>query len=50
VTAGDRTRRRRRFQLATVTAALGLALIAGGSFWLAHGNEQLAAFLAGRRS
>jgi len=50
VTAGDRTRHRRRFQLAAVTAVLGLALIAGGSFWLAHGNEQLAALLAGRRS
>ena len=50
VTAGDARRHARRLRLAAAATVVGLALIAGGSFWLVHGNEQLAAFLAGRRS
>jgi polysaccharide biosynthesis transport protein len=50
VTVGDRARRRRRLRLATVGAMLALVLVAGGTFWLARGNEQLASLLAGRRS
>jgi protein tyrosine kinase modulator len=50
VTVGDARRHARRLRLAAAATVVGLALVAGGSFWLAHGNEQLAAFLAGRRS
>jgi succinoglycan biosynthesis transport protein ExoP len=50
VTASDSRRHGRRLRLAAAATVVGLALVAGGSFWLAHGNEQLAAFLAGRRS
>jgi hypothetical protein len=50
VTAGDARRHARRLRLTAAATVVGLALIAGGSFWLVHGNEQLAAFLAGRRS
>jgi len=50
VTPGDARRRGRRVRLAAAAAVLGLVVVAGSSFWLAHGNEQLAAFLAGRRS
>ena len=41
VTAGDRRRECWRFGLTVVPAVLGLMLIVGGSYWMAHGNEQL---------
>ena len=50
VTAGDTRRHARRLRLAAAATVVGLALVAGGSFWLVHGNEQLAAFLGGRPS
>jgi polysaccharide chain length determinant protein (PEP-CTERM system associated) len=50
VTPGDTRRRGRRLRLAAAATVVGLALVAGGSVWLAHGNEQLTAFLGGRRS
>jgi len=50
VTAGDTRRRARRLRLAAAATVIGLALVAGGSFWLVHGNEQLTAFLGGRSS
>src|SRR5262249_61061029 len=41
VPTGDRRRERWRFGLTAVPAVLGLLLIVGGSYWVAHGNEQL---------
>jgi len=46
VTEADRRRRQRRFRLAAAGAMLGLILIAGGSYFIGHGNEQLVQFLA----
>lgn len=40
-TESDMSRRRRRFRLAAASAALGLALMVGASYVVAHGNEQL---------
>jgi polysaccharide chain length determinant protein (PEP-CTERM system associated) len=42
VTSGDTRRSRRRFRVAAAGAVIGLALVAGGSFWAARGNERLA--------
>jgi hypothetical protein len=47
VTDTDRQRQRRRFRLAAAGAMLGLVLIAGGSYFIGHGNEQLVQMLAG---
>ena len=49
VTSSDTRRSRRRFRLAAAGAVIGLAVVAGGSFWVARGNEQLVTLLAGRR-
>jgi polysaccharide chain length determinant protein (PEP-CTERM system associated) len=50
VTSGDTRRHGRRLRLAAAATVVGLALVAGGSIWLAHGNQQLAAILSGQRS
>ena len=41
VTDADRRREQQRFRLAVAGAMLGLVLIAGASYLIAHGNEQL---------
>ena len=46
VTEGDRRRRRERFRLAAAGAMLGLVLIAGVSYFIGHGNEQLVQMLS----
>jgi polysaccharide chain length determinant protein (PEP-CTERM system associated) len=46
VTEGDRQRRQRRFRLAAAGAMVGLVLIAGASYLIAHGNEELVQMLA----
>jgi protein tyrosine kinase modulator len=46
VTEVDRRRQQRRFRLAAAGAMLGLALIAGVSYFVGHGNEQLVQMLA----
>ena len=46
VTEADRQRRQRRFRLAAAGAMLGLVLIAGTSYLIAHGNEELVQMLA----
>ena len=50
VTEADRQRRQRRFRMAAAGAMLGLVLIAGASYFLGHGNEQLVQMLAGGSS
>ena len=50
VTDADRQRGQRRFRLAAAGTMLGLVLIAGGSYFIAHGNEQLVQLLAGSGS
>jgi len=47
VTDADRQRQQRRFRLAAGGALLGLVLIAGVSYFVGHGNEQLVQMLAG---
>jgi polysaccharide chain length determinant protein (PEP-CTERM system associated) len=47
VTHADRQREQRRFHLAAAGAMLGLVLIAGASYFIGHGNEQLVQMLAG---
>jgi polysaccharide biosynthesis transport protein len=42
VTPEDTARRGRRMRLATVSVAAGLVILVGVSFYIAHGNEQLA--------
>jgi hypothetical protein len=44
-TEADRRRRRLRFRLAAGGALLGLALVAGTSFFVARGNEQIVRIL-----
>jgi succinoglycan biosynthesis transport protein ExoP len=46
VTEADRQRRQRQFRLAAAGAMLGLVLIAGASYLIAHGNEELVQMLA----
>jgi polysaccharide chain length determinant protein (PEP-CTERM system associated) len=46
VTEADRQRRQRRFRLAAAGAMLGLVLIAGASYLISHGNEELVQMLA----
>ena len=46
VTEADRQRQQRRFRLAAAGAMLGLVLIAGASYFIGHGNEQLVQILA----
>ena len=46
VTEADRQRRQRRFRLAAAGTMLGLVLIAGASYLIAHGNEELVQMLA----
>jgi len=47
VTDTDRRRQQRRFRLAAAGAMLGLVLIAGVSYFVGRGNEQLVQMLAG---
>jgi protein tyrosine kinase modulator len=42
VTPEDTARRSRRMRLATISVVAGLVLLVGVSFFIAHGNEQLA--------
>jgi hypothetical protein len=46
VTEVDRRRRQWRFRLAAAGATLGLVLIAGVSYVVSHGNEQLVQMLS----
>ena len=46
VTAADTDRRRRRAWLAAATSVVGLVVIVGVCYVIAHGNEQLVALLA----
>jgi len=46
VTEADRKRRQQRFRLAAAGAMLGLIVIAAGSIFIGHGNEQLVQILA----
>jgi polysaccharide chain length determinant protein (PEP-CTERM system associated) len=50
VTDVDRQRGQRRFRLAAAGAVLGLIVIAGGSYLIAHGNEQLVQMIPGSGS
>jgi succinoglycan biosynthesis transport protein ExoP len=47
VTEVDRQRQQRRFRLAAAGTVLGLVLIAGVSYFIGHGNEQLVQMLGG---
>jgi len=47
VTDSDRRRGQRRFRLAAAGAMLGVILVVCGSYFIAHGNEQLLQMLAG---
>ena len=47
VTDADRQRQQQRFRLAAAGTMLGLVLIAGASYFIGHGNEQLVQMLAG---
>jgi polysaccharide chain length determinant protein (PEP-CTERM system associated) len=47
VTEADRKRLQRRFRLAAAGAVLGLVVLAGASYFIGHGNEQLVQMLAG---
>ena len=47
VTDADRQREQQRFRVAMAGAMLGLVLIAGASYLIAHGNEHLVQMLAG---
>jgi polysaccharide chain length determinant protein (PEP-CTERM system associated) len=46
VTEGDARRSRWRFRLAAAGVVIGLVVLAGSAFLLAHGNEQLAQLLS----
>ena len=50
VTDADRQRGQRRFRLAAAGAVLGLIVIAGASYLIAHGNEQLVVMIPGSGS
>jgi succinoglycan biosynthesis transport protein ExoP len=45
VTPDDTERRQRRMRLAAMSVAVGLLVIIGASFFIAHGNEQLVALV-----
>ena len=45
VTEADRRHRQERFRVAAVGAVLGLVLIAGASYFIGHGNQQLVQML-----
>jgi hypothetical protein len=47
VTDADRLRLRERFRLVAAGAMVALVLIAGASYFIGHGNEQLVQMLAG---
>jgi hypothetical protein len=47
VTEADRQQQRKRFRLAAGGALLGLVLLAGVSYFVGRGNEQLVQMLAG---
>ncbi len=47
VTDADRHRQQRWFRLAAAGTMLGLALLAGASYFIGHGNEQLVQMLGG---
>jgi polysaccharide chain length determinant protein (PEP-CTERM system associated) len=49
-TKADVRRRRRRFWLGAVSAAMGLALVLGASYYIGHGNDQLVWMLTPGRS
>lgn len=42
----DTQRRRSRFRLATAVVLVGLALVGGGAYWVASGNEALTSMLS----
>jgi hypothetical protein len=46
VTEADARHARWRFRLASAGVVIGLVLLAGSAFLLAHGNEQLAQLLS----
>ena len=46
VTEADRLRRQQRFRLAAAGAMVGLIALAGASYFIGHGNEQLVRLLA----
>jgi len=50
VTEGDSRRRRVRFRLATAGALVMLVVVAGVSFYVGHGNENLVRILARDRA
>jgi polysaccharide chain length determinant protein (PEP-CTERM system associated) len=50
VTTADARRRRWRFRLAALSAVVVLAIVAGGSYFVAHGNERLVQILARERA
>lgn len=50
VTDADRHRQQRWFRLAAAGTMLGLVLVAGASYFIGHGNEQLVQMLAGSGS
>jgi hypothetical protein len=45
VTKADQKRRQRRFRLAAAGTMLGLIVLAGASYFIGHGNEQLTQLL-----
>jgi hypothetical protein len=48
VTEADARRRRWRFRFAAVGVVVGLLLVVGLAYFIAHGNEQLAQLLSSR--
>ena len=46
ITSEDTERHRKRMRLATVSVAAALVMLVGVSFFVAHGNEQLALFVS----
>jgi hypothetical protein len=48
VTALDARRERRRLSLAAAASILGIFLIVGASYWVAKGNQALAALVSGK--
>jgi uncharacterized protein involved in exopolysaccharide biosynthesis len=50
VTKTDTSRQRRWFCLGTATALVGLVILVGATYYVAHGNEQLVWMLESNRS